>query len=120
MKHHITSYEILRHGVEHSDYFQGCGVSFTDFDHVVTGIGDTEKEAFEDALEQLCMSHCPDDGSMKRLEWDCEHKEWDSHDVQSCSGLTDDQWEEMCESGSPPYWHVSIRYNAEAREEIPA
>ena len=46
-------YEIINHGIEHSQYFQGCGVAFTDFDLVATGIGDNAKEAYEDAVEQL-------------------------------------------------------------------
>jgi len=47
----ITDYEILRHGVEHSQYFQGCGVSFTRFSEVSTGIGYTEREALLVAIE---------------------------------------------------------------------
>ncbi len=26
--------EIINHGVMYSDYFQGCGLAFTDFTHV--------------------------------------------------------------------------------------
>lgn len=53
MSSKITSYEIIDHGVDHSQYFQGCGVMFTDFDLAVTGIGDNAKEAYEDAVDQL-------------------------------------------------------------------
>lgn len=49
----ITEYELLSHGFDHSQYFQGCGTSFTRFDHVVTGCGGSEREAFENALEQI-------------------------------------------------------------------
>jgi len=45
-------YEIIDHGIENPDFFQGCGVSFTDFDICFTGIGDNPREALEDALEQ--------------------------------------------------------------------
>lgn len=49
-------YQILDHGVENSQYFQGCGVSFTEFDNVVTGIGDSLQAALEDALEQMAQT----------------------------------------------------------------
>jgi hypothetical protein len=46
-------YEIINHGPEHSQYFQGCGVSYTKFDTCVTGIGDNAKDAYNDAVEQI-------------------------------------------------------------------
>ena len=53
MTKRAIEYEIINHGPEHSDYFQGCGTSFTDFDEVATGIGNNAKQAYEDAVEQL-------------------------------------------------------------------
>ena len=52
----IKAYEIINHGYEHSQYFQGCGTSFTDFTDVATGCGNDAKEAYEDAVEQLATS----------------------------------------------------------------
>lgn len=54
----IKDYQIVDHGVEHVQYFQGAGVSFTRFtdDTCYTGVGDSPAEALEDALEQLAMS----------------------------------------------------------------
>ena len=49
----ITGFEVIDHGIDGSQYFQGCGVAYTDFDHVVTGCGQNAREAWEDALEQL-------------------------------------------------------------------
>lgn len=46
-------YEIINHGWENSQYFQGCGTYGTPFEDVVTGSGMDAKEAYEDALEQL-------------------------------------------------------------------
>lgn len=40
-------------GIEHPDYFQGFGVSFTRFDDAVVGVGSTPAEAYADALEQI-------------------------------------------------------------------
>lgn len=51
----INDYQIIDHGVNGSQYFQGCGVSGTEYTMVTTGIGDSAHEALEDALEQLAM-----------------------------------------------------------------
>lgn len=112
MKHKLTDYQILRHGVESSDYFQGCGTSHTQFDHVQTGIGDTEEEAFNDAIESIAMSESFAEGEIERLEK--EHGEnWDGRNVQAVCGLSD---EEVEGNDSLPYWRVSIRYNVESLE----
>ena len=50
------AYQILNHGIENSQYFQGCGVSYTDFDHVVTGCGNDAVEAYNDALDSMYQS----------------------------------------------------------------
>lgn len=49
-------YEIINHGYDHSQYFQGCGTYGTDFEHVATGYGMNAKEAYEDAVEQVAMA----------------------------------------------------------------
>lgn len=56
MKIKIVDYEIINHGYYHSQYFQGCGTAFTDFDWCSTGIGMNAKDAYEDAVEQIAMS----------------------------------------------------------------
>lgn len=56
MKHKAIAIEIINHGYEHSQYFQGCGTYGTDFDIVYTGSGDNAKDAYDDAVEQLYMS----------------------------------------------------------------
>jgi len=52
----IKAYEIIHHGVEYPQYFQGCGVSGTEYTDVATGIGDSEHEALDDALGQLASN----------------------------------------------------------------
>ena len=47
----LKQYEIINHGYENHQYFQGCGVSWTDFTHCFTGCGSNAKEAYEDALD---------------------------------------------------------------------
>lgn len=103
----LTSYEIIRHGVDGSQYFQGCGTCFTDFDFVQTGIGSTEKEAFDDALECIATSESFTDGTFERIEKEVSESEiWDERDVQDVIGASDEDMED-----SECYWHVSIRYN---------
>jgi len=53
----IAEFETVNHGIEHEQYFQGCGVSFTRFDDVYTGIGNSEHEALEDALDQAAEEY---------------------------------------------------------------
>ena len=109
----ITDYEIIDHGIEWSDYFQGCGCSLTDYDSVATGIGDTPLVAIEDALEQLATSENGDiDFSAIETDSDYEKirasnitvKKW-SMENHGLSELEYDAHEET------PWYHISIRYN---------
>jgi pyruvate/2-oxoacid:ferredoxin oxidoreductase beta subunit len=61
-------WRVINHGVEHSQYFQGCGTAFTEFTDCVTGIGDNPKEAMEDALEQLASGGWDVDGIENNLK----------------------------------------------------
>jgi len=51
----VTDYELLDHGVNGSQYFQGCGIAFTPYNNVTTGCGEDFGEALEDALEQVAQ-----------------------------------------------------------------
>lgn len=46
-------FEILNHGKEHADYWQGCGTFGTQYKHCFTGIGMNAKEAYIDAENQV-------------------------------------------------------------------
>jgi hypothetical protein len=53
-------YEVIDHGIDHSQYFQGCGVSHTIYDDVATGFGCDAWEALDDALEGTALNeHTP-------------------------------------------------------------
>lgn len=52
----VVAYQIDELGVHLPDYFQGYGVSHTEYTDCATGIGDTPEEALEDALEMLAQS----------------------------------------------------------------
>ena len=50
---HIDKFEVVNHGIDHAQYYQGCGTAATDFTECVTGCGSNLFEAFNDALNQL-------------------------------------------------------------------
>jgi len=97
----VKNFEVIDHGIEHTQYFQGCGVSFSPFTNVVTGIGDNPAEAIDDCLEQMATNGCDVPGMEKRI---LEQEGWDimptTPDRQTIYGDIDEI-----------YCHVSIRWN---------
>jgi hypothetical protein len=73
MDKQVVEYRITRHGAEHGQYFQGHGISHSRFTDCATGIGQSEWEAFDDALEQLAQNG-----------WDVEliGKDDEAHEMQ--------------------------------------
>jgi antirestriction protein len=55
MSKKIVEFEIEDIGMEHSQYFQGRGTSHSKWDDVSVGIGMTQKEAVDDAIEMLAQ-----------------------------------------------------------------
>lgn len=51
----VAEFDFRFHGIENSSYWQGAGTTFTQWDVVFTGIGDTPNEAADDCLEQAAM-----------------------------------------------------------------
>lgn len=51
-----STYEIVNHGIDHCQYFQGCGVSFSHYDAAFTGAADSPYAALEEALFEAAMS----------------------------------------------------------------
>jgi hypothetical protein len=95
----ISKYQIVDHGVEHSQFFTGCGTAFTEYESVYTGIGDTPFEALEDALNEASMD-----------DWDCENIEnelSDKSDIPDARQEEDD--DELSDDASELYHYVSIR-----------
>jgi hypothetical protein len=97
----VTDYQLLDHGIDHAQYFQGCGTAFTDYDEVVTGAGSDFSEAIEQALEQLAMMDYDADDIEARIKEDEDLKEWPTQPN------TDEDHEENEESEL--YYYVSIR-----------
>lgn len=99
----ISSYELIDHGIENSQYFQGCGTSYTPFEHVVTGIGDNPAEAIDDCLEQIAANGINVSDFESRMLADEKLTEWPTTPVVFYDSDIDDDWD--------MYYHVSIRYN---------
>lgn len=51
----ISEWKIEDIGLEHSQYFAGRGIAYTDWDDVSVGVGSTQKDALDNALEDLAM-----------------------------------------------------------------
>ena len=56
------------HGVVSMSYWQGVGTAYTIYDEVFTGIGITEYDAAEDAIEMLCQSMTVPPAVLARME----------------------------------------------------
>jgi hypothetical protein len=90
----IKDYSIISHGIDSPDYFQGCGVCFTKFEDVATGIGNTEFEACEGALESLAQAGW----DVSTVVNDCDKEKTVSDCVEVVEG-------EECDC----YFYVSVR-----------
>jgi hypothetical protein len=93
----VTSYSIVDHGIENSQYFQGCGVAFTPYSDVVTGCGNDFREAFQDALES--MAQCGVDTEAFEALVRSE-----GHDIEQAGG------DVVPEDSEDTYYYVSIRW----------
>jgi len=51
----IGKFEVVDHGIDGDQYFQGCGLTFTSYEDIATGIGENFAEAVDDALEILAQ-----------------------------------------------------------------
>lgn len=67
----ITDFELVDHGIEHEQYFQGCGTAFTSYAECYTGCGDNPAEAVDDCLEQIACCGVDVDGMEARILADC-------------------------------------------------
>ena len=106
-------FEIIGHGVCHSQYFQGCGVSGTHFDNVATGVGDSPGEAIDDALETMAQDDI-DRPIIELVEASDEYKKCKASEESVAAdqrkelGLSDDEDLPDC---NEVYWYISIRFN---------
>ena len=84
----IKDHQVIVHGVEHAQHFQGCGISGTKYTDAATGIGTDAMEAFEDALEQLAMN----DWGVDDDTLDTWNDKPDAEEAQLPDGAHDELW----------------------------
>lgn len=105
----IGQFELIDHGIENSQYFQGCGTAYTKFTDVATGIGDNPAEAIEDALDQLAQADWDVEDLAPRILAAEGWKEFPTEpSVGECYPIDDDgivDFDGECDL----YYHVSIR-----------
>ncbi len=94
----IVDFEIVDHGIENEQYFQGCGISYTSFSNVATGIGDNPAEAIDDCLEQIAVNGTDTEGMEERILADIGKRRMPRRPVVSRKS-------EEC------HYYVSIRWN---------
>jgi len=118
----ITKLQLIDHGIEHEQYFQGCGVSFTSYSYCVTGIGDDIREAIEDCLDQIAMQHTGVDNwpFVERLICEQQLGAYEMNDIRSESvsdhiaaerGAMADNHEDADDLDYDLHYYVSIRYS---------
>ena len=88
----MIKHQIINHGPEHEQYFQGCDTAYSGFDHVATGIGDNAREAYDAALDQVCEMGIDENDLPKRPKG-----------IRKSDRVLK-RWGDDC------YWYVSIRY----------
>jgi hypothetical protein len=93
---------VTDHGVDNCQYFQGHGISLTDYEDCATGCGDSFNEAFEDALDSLAQN---DWDVSSIVNEDSEHKDANKSVAEFLDlDCENDEDMEDCES----YYYVSI------------
>lgn len=98
----ISEFELINHGIEHSQYFQGCGIAFTQFANVVTGIGDNPAEAIDDCLEQIAQYDFEAEDMKTRI---MTQEGWEI--LPTIPSV----WLQLGNHNQDIYYYVSIRYN---------
>jgi len=96
----VTEFEFIDHGIDNHQYFQGCGVYNTPYEHCYTGAGCNIGEAVDDCIEQMASSGVADqtnwDDFQKELLKDCGLKKWPKRPTTK---------------GEEMYYYISIRFN---------
>lgn len=114
----LADFQVESLGIDSPSYFNGYGTAFSDFEYSVYGIGDTEEEALEDCMEMMAQSAGFDwsedvEKSIREAYGECDG----STTVADELGWTEEEAEEVADSGEGCYFHVGIMWNERAIEE---
>jgi len=108
----IGDFQVEALGVEWPDYFQGYGLGpRSKYNYCAYGIGDTEAEALDDCIEMLAQRGFDVDEETEeriRAEYAPADDTETALEALGVEGETDDT----------PYFHVGIKWNAQAEERL--
>ncbi len=112
----IEEFQVIDHGIEHNQYFRGCGTSHTIYSECVTGCGENATEAIEDALEQIAMhlGSIDMDAITEREEYkDCQTRRVKDFTVERFHRRNGNlkRGQDYGDIENEHYYYVSIRYN---------
>ena len=105
----IDDYQLVDHGIDHAQYFPGCGVAFTEYYEVYTGCGSNFAKAIEDVLDQIALDGDYNiDGLEAKIKEDYRLEKWP----------TEPNTDKYCEENEDCelYYYLSIRLKG-AEEE---
>jgi hypothetical protein len=112
----IQHFDIIDHGIDHAQYFQGDSAMFTSFETTETGCGDTFADAIDDALEgiaQVSEVEIDFDDLNARIKESLGLKSTDEYPTKPSAS----EWMDAAsskgegEGDSELYYYVSIRYS---------
>lgn len=121
----IGDFELVDHGVDGEQYFQGCGTSYTPFEHCATGCGDSAAEAVDDMLESVAQDDFETEGMEKRIMDDLGLTEFPAGDCcGECEYGDSDDSDDSDEKDAAcaeceMHYYVSLRWNADEADEDP-
>lgn len=95
----IKEFEFCDLGADHSQYFQGFGVSFTNYEHCATGCGSSQAEAIDDLLEAVAQNGFDVNGLDVEILEDIGATEFATDDV--ADGETESEF----------FYYVGLRWN---------
>ncbi len=107
----LTGFQVECLGIDSPSYFPGYGCAHSGFRYCAYGIGDTEEEALADCLEMMAQSAGFDleEATEQRIRE--AYGPCDITTVADELGLTEEEREEIDESGEGCYFHVGIKWN---------
>ena len=105
----MFTFEIVNHGIENDQYFQGCGTAFTDWTYCWTGIGQNLTEAVDDACDNIASGGSQLTASDYKAI--LEQAKQDDNGLSVCGQCED----RTCDNGECEvdglYYYASVRYS---------
>ena len=112
----LADFDVEYLGIESPSYFQGFGGAFTDFAFATYGIGDTEEEAMANCMDSMAQSGDFEFTEENEKAIRAAYGPCGETTVADELGWTEEEEEEVNESGEGCYFHIGIRWNEKEAE----